>query len=53
MFDPNESTAAALAQAWAWERGRDEPTEAELKAARKRVIVWNDWREVIGLEPFP
>lgn len=52
-FDPDESTVTALAQAIAFTSNRDEPTPEDIASAQRRVNVWNDWREVIGLKPFP
>lgn len=41
----------ATAQQLAWERGRDDANEADLKLAEEMTQRWNDKRIELGLRP--
>lgn len=42
----------AIAEALAWERGRDYPNEADWQDAAKKADKWNRQRVELGLEPY-
>lgn len=42
----------AIAEALAWERGRDYPSDADWHDAAEKADKWNRQRVELGLEPY-